>query len=185
MNNEILADGPEGYWPVRSHTNDESGNGNNLTIDTVGGFEQGYFWPIGDSGSRGTQLWDTGVAFGAGDWTLEFRIERYDLGAYVSFCDDIATGAGGRFDGTGIEWANGAGYSFIGYSGTGYFDSFAAVNSGGVLTVYHGKHFEGAPATIEHTWTLTAQTGPAMSSAQSTPRLLIPLLENSMIRTSI
>ena len=159
MNNEILADGPVGYWPLRSHTNDESGNANNLTIHTAGGFAQGYYWPIGDSGSRGTQLWDTGVAFGAGDWTLEFRIERYDLGAYVNFCDDIATGAGGRFDGTGIEWANGAGYSFIGYSGTGYFDSFAAVNSGGVLTVYHGKHFEGAPATIEHTWTLTGQTG--------------------------
>jgi hypothetical protein len=53
------------------------------------------------------------VAFGAGDWTLEFRIERYDLGAYVSFCDDIATGAGGRWAGTGIEWANGAGYTYI------------------------------------------------------------------------
>ena len=48
MNKEILADGPVGYWPLRSHTNDASGNANNLTIDTVGGFEQGYFWPIGD-----------------------------------------------------------------------------------------------------------------------------------------
>ena len=73
MSNEILADGPVGYWPLRGHTNDASGNGNDLTIHTAGGFAQGYYWPIGDSGSRGDQLWDTGVAFGAGDWTLEFH----------------------------------------------------------------------------------------------------------------
>ena len=160
MSNEILADGPVGYWPLRGHTNDASGNGNDLTIHTAGGFAQGYYWPIGDSGSRGDQLWDTGVAFGAGDWTLEFRIDRYDLGAYVSFCDDIATGAGGRWAGTGIEWANGAGYTYIAPDvSAGYFSHFAAVNSGGTLTVYHGRHYNGGPATIEHTWTLTGQTG--------------------------
>lgn len=166
ISEEILADGPEGYWTLTSDLNDSSGNGNHLTTHIAGTIEQGYYGLFGQYGTRGTAVYDTGVTPAGGDWTIEFIVERedptsgpYPHGVVWDGDEDTGIGAWASLGSTGyLKWTD-AGTTYFGYQGEGVGYHFIAVCSGGTLTVYRSATVEGAPAlAIDSTTVLTAPT---------------------------
>lgn len=155
---EILEDGPIGYWPLTGDISDYSGNGHTLTVYTAGSFIQGYYDPIGDSGSRGSQVWNTGVALGSGDWTLEFYCEQYDHGGDVYFTDDLGGGGGGAIYNDFTLSLGTAGTVGFPYPGGNPFDHYIIVCEGGSITLHHGVHQDGAPTSDYDSYLLGSQT---------------------------
>ncbi len=156
---EILDDGPIGYWPLTDDISDYSGNGHTLTTYSAGSFQQGYYEPIGNSGSRGTKIWDTGVGLGSGDWTLEFFCEQYDHSENVLFTDDpTLTAGGGAYYNDFMLSLMGAGSVGFSYPGGNPFDHYILVSALGSITLYHGVHQNGAPTSTVDSYALGSQS---------------------------
>ncbi len=167
LSEEIMALGPDAYYPLTSDLNDASGNGNHLTVHQAGTLEQGSYAPFGQPGTRGTAVYDTGVTLGGGDWTLHFLVERKDPVSGPSPYSVLADGTD-EDDGAGawaslgsmgfLKWTD-AGTTYFGYEGDGTAYHFIAVNSGGSLTVYRSSSFNGGPGSgITSTTVLPGQT---------------------------